>query len=117
MHVFQTAEVPPMTGRIIRPTIGCTRKRSPALMKRVSENRRTKVILLIQRDSDPQQPIGLVDLELPPELRFCPVILLLSGLELLLNSQQVRIVDRNGSVVQVRQRLELGRGIIDPRGR
>src|SRR5262249_2711967 len=35
MHVFQTAGVPPKSGRIILPINGCTRNSSKALQKRV----------------------------------------------------------------------------------
>ncbi len=36
MHVLHTAGVPPSSGRIILPTIGCMTNRSVAPVKRVS---------------------------------------------------------------------------------
>jgi len=41
MQVFQTAGVPPASGRTIFANIGCTRKSSAALTKRVVAKSRT----------------------------------------------------------------------------
>ena len=42
MHVFHTAGVPPRRGKIILPTIGCTKNKSPALMNKVNANKKSK---------------------------------------------------------------------------
>jgi hypothetical protein len=47
MHVFHTAGVPPRRGKIILPTIGSTRKRNPALTKRVKEKTAVKIVKFI----------------------------------------------------------------------
>src|SRR5262245_47021724 len=110
MQVFHTSGVPPSNGRIILPIIGWTRKRSVALVKRVSAKARS----MYRAKGDTHNLRGFCWRFAKRERRFLALgrlrrLIMIEGLRLAVDPGGASIEDGVAERVRLRYRRQLQR--------